>query len=62
MYYITESLEIGHYAELGELEITSQEMSPKLEVDGGYIIYSLYDNSNGKWVDNKIDMQNIKVD
>ena len=61
MYYITEALEIGHYAELGELEITSREMSPRLEVHGGNIIYSLYDNSKGKWVDNKIDMQNIKI-
>ncbi|MCD7805784.1 MAG: hypothetical protein LUH19_00395 [Lachnospiraceae bacterium] len=47
MYYIDENLQIGYYTEIGELTISSQEMSPALEVSGDKIVYSFYDNAKG---------------
>ncbi|MCD8326899.1 MAG: hypothetical protein LUC90_09555 [Lachnospiraceae bacterium] len=56
MYYIDADLQIGCYSEIGELTISSQEMSPALEVSGDKIVYSFYDNARGEMVTGEIDI------
>lgn len=60
MYYITPDLEIGYFSEIGELMISSKELSPILEVKDGMVAYSVYDNSVGGYVIQKIDMQDLE--
>ena len=57
MYYITEASTIGYYSEIGTLSISSEDMSPQLEVKNGSIQYPLYDNSS-----NTMNMRNIGLD
>lgn len=61
MYYIKDDLEIGYYAEIGELEISSKELSPRLEVRDGNIIYSVYNISNGVMVDKEISLSRLEI-
>ncbi|MCD8131765.1 MAG: hypothetical protein LUE16_10930 [Lachnospiraceae bacterium] len=56
MYYIDADLQIGYYSKIGELTISSQEMSPCLEVSGNSAVYSVYDNAKGEWVTGEIDI------
>ena len=50
IYYITPELEIGYYEEIGELMITSKEMSPVLERNEDGTLYSYYNNAGGNTV------------
>lgn len=62
MYYITKDLEIGHYEEIGEIFISSQDMSPALEVDGEVLKYSIYDNSTGSIITKEIKLTMLTLD
>ncbi len=59
IYYITKDLKIGHYEDIGEIFISSQDMSPELEVADGAVRYSVYDNSVGKLVEKEIKLESL---
>ncbi|MCD7751118.1 MAG: hypothetical protein LUI10_05190 [Lachnospiraceae bacterium] len=61
MYYIDEDGQIGYYSEIGDLAISSQDLSPCLEVSGGSAVYSVYDNSTGSWVTGEIDLEALDI-
>ncbi len=61
MYHITKDLKIGHYDEVGELFISSQDMSPELEVDGEVVKYGYYDNGVGKIIHEEIKLQTLAL-
>ncbi|MCD7738903.1 MAG: hypothetical protein LUH58_07690 [Lachnospiraceae bacterium] len=56
MYYIDADLQIGYYSQIGELTISSQDLSPALEVSGDKVVYSVYDNARGEMVTGEIDI------
>ncbi len=61
MYQIGGDLRISYYSEIGEILISSREMSPELEVKGDVIRYSYYDNSKGKEVIKEIDVKALEA-
>ena len=61
MYYITPEQEIGCYDKIGELMISSLEMSPVLEGSNTEVRYSYYNNSVGEMVIGKIPYEDLTV-
>ncbi len=61
MYYIDADLQIGYYSEIGELAISSQDLSPALTVSGDKIVYDVYDNAKGEWVAGEIDITELDI-
>ncbi len=61
MYYIDEDMQIGCYSQIGDLLISSQEMSPALEVVEDKITYSFYDNISGETVTREIDLSALNL-
>ena len=62
MYYIDADMQIGWYSEIGDLLISSQEMSPVLEVVEDKITYSFYNNASGETVTREIDLSALELD
>ena len=56
MYYIDKDLQIGYYSEIGAIEMSSQDLSPQLEVTDGKVIYPVYDNVQGSMITNEMDI------
>lgn len=61
MYYVDKEKQIGYYSDIGAIAISSQDMSPQLEVKGGKIIYSLYDNAQGIMAKKEMDMKVLDI-
>lgn len=61
MYYVDQEMQIGYYSDIGIIAISSQDMSPQLEVTDGKIIYSLYDNAQGIMVKKEMDLKALKI-
>ena len=61
MYYVDNEMQIGYYSDIGVMEISSQDMSPQLEVSDGKITYSLYDNAQGSMVKKEMDLKVLDI-
>ncbi len=62
MYYITKDFEIGYVSEIGELVISSKEVSPVLEVKNNMLIYQVYDMNSGSFITKEIALSNSQAE